>query len=212
MGNLLRWVALVALAALAVVVGGVFEWLLIGAFACGVRCGVVFEWEWQAEKGPFGHVKRDPHFWFVVVVCRELERRGVLVSYVEPCTDPGRAIRSRRLGRCARGRAAGGAESTRGERMNALTMHAWSAADRPSRGVAAGSALAVAVRGPGVGEPWTGGRAAATGARIPRAREGERRSTCGSAPTEVGRCHWTCEECVIKRNWNPGRFGHVLDY
>ena len=25
-------------------------------------------WEWQAEKGPFGHLKRDPHFGVVVVV------------------------------------------------------------------------------------------------------------------------------------------------
>ena len=25
-------------------------------------CSTATIWEWQAEKGPFGHLKRDPHF------------------------------------------------------------------------------------------------------------------------------------------------------
>ena len=44
MGNLIRWAVLVGLAVVAAVVGGVFGWLLIGAFLCGVRCGMRYEW------------------------------------------------------------------------------------------------------------------------------------------------------------------------
>ena len=69
------------------------------------------------------------------------------------------------------------------------------------------------VGGQGQQRPWsTRPRAAVTVARIPRVREGERRSACGLAPVAVGWCHWACEECVVKRDWNPGRFGHSLDH